>query len=131
METSYVEPSYKLDKFNCPYCNTYLHQTWFRVMHDPIGDEHSLPSYNTDSCPQTDAEMGGLLRSMKNSCEPEAHITSRSDYVLFVKNTAFSKCTNCGKYAIWIRNELVYPVVEHNSSWINDEKSEFKELVKS
>lgn len=102
MKTSYVEPSYKLDEFNCPYCSNYLRQTWFRVMHDPSDDERILPSYKIDNYLKTDAEMDGVLQSIKNSCEPEAHITSQSDYVLFVKNMAFSKCSDCGKYAVWL-----------------------------
>ena len=45
MDYPYVEPSYKLNLFNCPYCSVYLQQTWYRVMHDSGGDMHVLPSY--------------------------------------------------------------------------------------
>ena len=130
MYAPYVEPSYKINAFNCPYCSTYLPQTWFRVMHDPSDDGRILPFYNIYNSKDTDAEMDDLLQSMDNKSEPEAHITSRSDYVLFVKHMAFSKCSSCGKYAIWIRDKLIYPNVEQSSSWINDDKPEFLESVK-
>jgi hypothetical protein len=112
MDGPFVKPSYKLNEFNCPYCSTYLPQTWFRVMHDPVDDERILPSFKNNNDLQTDAEMDVSLQMMTNSCEPEAHIISRSDYVLFVKNMAFSKCNNCGKYAIWVRDKLIYPLSE-------------------
>ena len=131
MDAPYVEPSYKISTFNCPYCSTYLPQTWFRVMHDPCDDERILPSYNINNTQDAEEEMNDLLQSMDNTCEPEAHIISRSDYVLFVKHMAFSKCRSCGKYAIWIRDKLIYPTVEQSSSWINDDNSEFLESVKS
>jgi hypothetical protein len=116
MDATYVEPSYKLNKFNCPYCSTYLHQTWYQVMHDSGGDVHMLPSYENDSESDSDlradSRLGVILQAMGNSCEPEAHIASQSDYVRFVKHVTFSKCNHCGKYAIWVRDKLVYPVIE-------------------
>jgi hypothetical protein len=109
MDVNYVEPSYKLDEFNCPYCSTLLRQTWYRVMHDSGDDVHRLPSYEMDSDSLADSRLGVVLLAMENSCEPEAHIASRSEYVRFVKNVAFSKCNHCGKYAVWVRDRLVYP----------------------
>ena len=50
---------------------------------------------------------------MEKSCEPEAHISSQSDYVRFVKNVAFTCNPNrSGKYDIWVRDKLVYPAIE-------------------
>ena len=130
MDFPYIEPSYKLNLFNCPYCSVYLQQTWYRVMHDSGGDMHLLPSYEKGSDQQAetrsnvsvgiaDSSMGNnffmegeMTCGMENPCEPEAHIASKSDYVRFVKNVAFSKCSHCGKYAVWVRDKLVYPNVE-------------------
>lgn len=126
----YVEPSYKLNLFNCPYCSVYLQQTWYRVMHDSGGDIHLLPSYEKGSDQQQESRSnvstgianpsmgnslfmeGEMCLGTENPCEPEAHIASKSDYVRFVKNVAFSKCSHCGKYAVWVRDKLVYPVIE-------------------
>ena len=112
MDVPYTEPSYKLNEFNCPYCTVYLRQTWYRVMHDSGDDAHILPSYGKDSNSLMDSKLGIALLAMEKSCEPEAHISSQSDYVRFVKNVAFSKCNHCGKYAIWVRDKLVYPAIE-------------------
>jgi len=98
-------------------------------MHDSGDDLHHLPSYEKGSDPQPDSRsnlnastapsmennllMGGLIPfGMENPCEPEAHISSKSDYVRFVKNVAFSKCSHCGRYAVWVRDKLVYPFIE-------------------
>lgn len=129
MDYPYVEPSYKLNLFNCPYCSVYLQQIWYRVMHDSGGQTHLLPSYENnnqqaESRSNVIAEIanpsmenkplieGETCFGMENPCEPEAHISSKSDYVRFVKNVAFSKCSSCGKYAVWVRDKLVYPVIE-------------------
>jgi hypothetical protein len=130
MDYPYVEPSYKLNLFNCPYCSVYLQQTWYRVMHDSGSDMHLLPSYEDGSDQQTESGSkvsagianpsmgnnhfmeGEMCFGMENPCEPEAHIASKSDYVRFVKNVSFSKCSHCGKYAVWVRDKLVYPAIE-------------------
>jgi hypothetical protein len=129
MDYPNIEPSYKLNLFNCPYCSVYLQQTWYRVMHDSGGDIHLLPTYEKDSDQaqsRSNINAGIAEPSVKNNffmegemcfgtenpCEPEAHIASKSDYVRFVKNVAFSKCSQCGKYAVWVRDQLVYPVIE-------------------
>lgn len=130
MDSPYTEPSYKLNLFNCPYCSVYLQQTWYRVMHDSGGSVHLLPSYEKAGNKQQESRSnlsvdtaGSSLENnrfmerelcfgMENPCEPEAHIASKSDYVRFVKNVAFSKCSHCGKYAVWVRDKLVYPVIE-------------------
>ena len=130
MDFPYVEPSYKLNLFNCPYCSVYLQQIWYQVMHDSGDDLHHLPSYEKGSDQQVDSRLNvsaGIIDpsvqnilftegetpfGMDNPCEPEAHIASKSDYVRFVKNVAFSKCSQCGKYAVWVRDKLVYPAIE-------------------
>ncbi len=98
-------------------------------MHDSGGNMHLLPSYEKGSDKQQEsrsnvsADIAGSMENdhfmegemccgMENPCEPEAHIASKSDYVRFVKNVAFSKCSHCGKYAVWVRDKLVYPVIE-------------------
>ena len=130
MDYPYVEPSYKLNLFNCPYCSVYLQQTWYRVMHDSGGEMHLLPTYEKSGDRQVESRSnvsagianppigndffmeGEMCFGMENPCEPEAHIASKSDYVRFVKNVAFSKCSQCGKYAVWVRDKLVYPAIE-------------------
>jgi hypothetical protein len=99
-------------------------------MHDSGGDMHLLPSYEKDGNQQVESRsnvsaeianrskenipfmVGEMCFGMENPCEPEAHIASKSDYVRFVKNVAFSKCSQCGKYAVWVRDKLVYPAIE-------------------
>ncbi len=110
-------------------------------MHDSGGDVHMLPSYGkymnslVDSKPGVSIDISDIsdisyisntsdtsvksnpLREvmssvMESPSEPEAHIAAQSDYVRFVKNVSFSKCSRCGKYAIWVRDKLVYPVIE-------------------
>jgi hypothetical protein len=99
-------------------------------MHDSGGDIHLLPTYEKDSDQTKESRSninagiaepsvknnffmeGEMCFGTENPCEPEAHIASKSDYVRFVKNVAFSKCSQCGKYAVWVRDQLVYPVIE-------------------
>jgi hypothetical protein len=99
-------------------------------MHDSGNDIHQLPSYQKNRDPKKDSKSDvnaeSTVSSLKNNlytggtmpvgidipCEPEAHIASRSDYVRFVRNVSFSKCSQCGKYAVWVRDKLVYPVIE-------------------
>lgn len=111
MNVPYVEPSYKLNAFNCPYCRNYLKQSWFRVMHDPIDNELMLPFYNIDYDSQTDKEINALNQTEGNTCEPEGHLISQSEYVLFIENISLSKCSQCKKYTIWVRDKLVYPII--------------------
>ncbi|HUU87069.1 MAG TPA: DUF4145 domain-containing protein [Candidatus Glassbacteria bacterium] len=40
METKYVNPEFKLDKFNCPYCKSFSHQFWSELYWRPEDPEN-------------------------------------------------------------------------------------------
>jgi hypothetical protein len=43
MAAKYVAPSAKLDSFNCPYCQTLAHQTWYSTLASADEDDNKPP----------------------------------------------------------------------------------------
>ncbi len=55
MSEKYVPPKFKLEAFNCPFCNTYAHQKWYSGAGCNINDtyrtiSHRIPDINFSCC---------------------------------------------------------------------------------
>ena len=112
-----VEPKFALERFSCPHCGAYAHQSWYRLGRFNI-ERNTKPSL---SC-YSDSLLGGaeriqgqrerfvafVQRLNKNvlTYAPEAH--GRSDWV-FV-NFHVSACYSCDAFTVWVEDKIVYPV---------------------
>ena len=78
----YVEPFYKLDAFNCPYCEVYADQEWYYV--------NTLSAFweADDICREYDGDY--------KEC-PD------------LKYLHISVCRRCQKYALWVDEKMLFP----------------------
>lgn len=87
----YVPPSFGIDAFHCPHCETFAHQKWYDSIH--------------------------LSKFIRNRFEGSNQIDEHSyeDYLGSIHDVSFSICSKCEKdgkdekYVIWINKKMVYP----------------------
>lgn len=122
MTTKYVEPSINETAFNCPHCGAYTTQHWKNLFTKPVSNESKLPhipsaesleDYKKDNDIPDEFKTimiswveqmldGDIFTEKKNS----------SQYVWDVNNLHLSQCYNCGKYAVWRKDSLLYPALK-------------------
>ncbi|AKB36128.1 hypothetical protein MSSAC_1538 [Methanosarcina siciliae C2J] len=116
MSVPYIKPSYKKSEFNCPYsdCNVYAHQKWNRVIHYDHSEVNSLLSYEE----RDTSEDITPLDKVRYSKEVGASSTAAPKYpaknyipTTEVEYASVSKCSHCNRYAFWIKDKMIYPVV--------------------
>lgn len=112
-----VQPSVKDSAFSCPRCGALAHQHWYEVWAEPLGkdrlpmifrmkdieehlegievDHHEDAISFIETMSVNDTFLGG--RSPKSIDHP-------------VNNLWISKCFNCDKISLWLRDSLIYPV---------------------
>lgn len=118
MNIPYVKPSYKRDEFNCPYpnCNVYAHQEWNRIIHYNHSEVNSLPSYeerdmSKDRSPSDKVryskEVGASCAVLSPQYPAQNYVPTTTE----VEYASLSRCSHCKKYAFWIKDKMIYPVV--------------------
>lgn len=117
MSVPYVKPSYKKGEFNCPYpnCSAYAHQEWNKIIHYNYSDVNSLPSYEERDMPK-DISPLDKVRYSKGVGASYAVLSPQYPAQNYVPTTeveyaSLSRCSHCKKYAFWIKDKMVYPVV--------------------
>lgn len=90
MQINIVEPYYGGKSFNCPKCQAFAHQTWYRIERN---SNLELTLYE------------GLLYPDEYENEFGYHINGFS----FNNNGVISFCAKCEEIALWKNGELVYP----------------------
>lgn len=87
----YIEPKYKENAFNCPYCGAYAQQKWY------IG---KVEFDNYDSCYQIES----LLR-----IENRPTFKRDSGKIKKMDDISLSTCKKCNRYHIWYKGEMIVP----------------------
>jgi hypothetical protein len=113
-------PSVKETAFACPHCGAYTTQHWNELYTNEIGENHRIPFLPDQSTRmQIDADP-------KLETDKKANLLALVDEVLHglvsviheddteylhdkLLNLFLSKCYNCGKYAVWLGDRLLFP----------------------
>lgn len=135
----YVAPDITTTAFNCPYCGALASQEWFIAQASRIGGFPHLSAkgdadhINLSKIPRDEQEKG---RQYKKHIERsslgipflynEYKTTSQA-----VSNVHLSSCYNCSNVAVWIYNNLVFPLVgtapEANPDTPDEIKTDYNE----
>lgn len=88
MTNGYVPPSADAQRFSCPHCGAYAHQTWVRAL--AFSDIGGKPFANKEDGPVSLAENVGRTAPL-------------------MKNFAASMCASCKGVAPWHGPRLIHP----------------------
>jgi Domain of unknown function (DUF4145) len=116
MAAKYVAPSAKLDSFNCPYCQTLAHQTWYSTLASADEDDNKPPrvSYSEAEIEHLEDNTKTMhladLAKKVNSGLIFPHATDQH-YGKSIWNLNISHCYSCKQYAIWLHDKLLHPPV--------------------
>ena len=103
------------ESFSCPHCNAIAHQDWFSLFLKPekgtdvvvLTLEAALMLVNAQDGDDNDNE-GFTERLSNNAVTYEYQKHPRTLKVKLV-NVHVSTCYNCNGFALWVRDELVFP----------------------
>lgn len=102
MSAPYVNPSYKVTIFNCPHCNAYTPQNWYKIRHYEQNEVNILPSYENPE-DSNRPRLGERKSVPRDGMMPYPEQT--------VDYASLSTCSYCKQCAFWVKNKMVYPVV--------------------
>lgn len=130
------DPAITETAFRCPYCGAYTTQYWFRLYADAISDK-------TNNVPMIpNAELIEAIKRdqhMPQECRDEIvasweKVASGLIFIepddtdtysrLPVSNLHISRCFNCGKFAVWVHENLLYPTQEKQGPTPNQDMPE-------
>ena len=135
-----VEPKYGAERFSCPQCGAFAHQTWYRLGMFDVGHGKKLSRYGFAPALLAHAEkiqdedvrkkaIAFVKRLQKNVLTYMFEEYGRSDWV-FV-NFHVSACYSCDAFTVWVEDKIVYPisrsVVEPHELMPASVKADFEE----
>jgi hypothetical protein len=135
MSAKHIEPALGISSFNCPYCGTLAHQTWFQgsACQFAKGKPPSMVSKETIESMRIDKNIPAEARAdfvawalRINNREIFLAEKSRDIFVYDVYNLYLSQCYSCEQYALWHADRLVYPKVNFGLSANDDLNADIK-----
>jgi hypothetical protein len=117
-----VTPTLGAISFSCPHCGAFAHQHWFHLSPDQVPHDATPFVATFAELPpeviaqlreedQASEERGAFLeRLKKNDVTYENFGYKKGSNWEFV-NLHASLCSSCGGWAIWVKDNFVYPVV--------------------
>lgn len=111
-----VEPSVKLDAFNCPHCEAYAAQDWHLVATDSRNQLIEIASYVTINNIRNSTVISGHLKPGQMAFQEQLMLGKpimkrHTDFpaAMELHNVFVSRCHRCWQVAIWIYDKLIYP----------------------
>lgn len=119
MATKSTPPSITETAFDYPYCGAFTTQHWLRVHAAYLDGEQRTPNIpneelkqNVREAPFDEERKKGLvewIEKMESGLIFLEHVKQGRYINKDVHNVFLSECYNCRKYAVWVRDNLVYP----------------------
>lgn len=115
-----VVPAIREAAFDCPHCGAYTTQTWYALHADARSGDSRTPNiphaatieetHNDQTIPK---DLKPLLidfyeKSLRGFVFLEKNSSGKYVYSN-VHNLSLSRCFNCGEFAVWIHDRLIFP----------------------
>ena len=113
-----VTPSIRETAFDCPHCGAYTTQTWYELRANTLSAARTpdIPEKDIFEQIRKDANLsndakGTMIKFYEKWLSGLVFFSPGEDKYLRLKvsNLNVSGCFNCGEYAIWIHDRLVFP----------------------
>jgi hypothetical protein len=141
--TKLVPPQLGISSFSCPHCGAFTHQTWFRLFLDGFdkGETPTLAKYDAvarvhvermEDKGQRERLSKFIERLQKNTITyrvlKESRYSNRE-----VVNAWLSLCYTCDGFAVWVDENIVYPLknseVAAHDDMPGDVRADFNEAA--
>ena len=104
---------------DCPHCGAYTTQTWYNIFAASRPTEHRTPFVADKELLETVRAAGHIpeeekshhIKRLEQQLNGLVGVYGEADnnYSISVFNLHLSQCFNCGKFAVWIYDRLVFP----------------------
>src|ERR1700744_585707 len=111
-----ITPVLGENSFSCPHCGAVAHQTWYDLFLNAYKKDNSpwIPDDGMLERFERDLPKGGdsileyfkKKHSKKLFCENHTEGSWLKDQL---DNSFVSECYSCGRYSLWVADNLVYP----------------------
>jgi hypothetical protein len=118
-----VEPKFGAERFSCPHCGAFAHQSWYRIGMLEVQRDKQPMLYRFDADLKARVEklqfdgendrkrtLAFVDRLEKNSVTYVYDQFANSNWVF--ANLNASRCYSCDAFAVWVYNNIVYPVLQ-------------------
>jgi Domain of unknown function (DUF4145) len=117
--TERVEPKFASERFSCPHCGAYAHQSWYRLgmLDVPRGENPALFQYSDGLLArarkldedQDQQRAVAFAERLKENALTYMHIKYGGVNWEFI-NLHLSACYSCNGFTVWVEGKIVYPV---------------------
>jgi hypothetical protein len=121
MSQNHVEPQRGAESFSCPHCGAFAHQDWYRLFISRVDNNNPLArvdylnvAFDVVEKIEDEDERNRVMQFLERLEENDVTYKTRKFPVSSTAemvNLFLSHCYSCKGFAIWVEDELMYPVV--------------------
>jgi hypothetical protein len=122
-----IEPKLGAESFSCPHCNAVAHHDWFSLFLKPEDDPTEIIVHTLEAAMLAkNKENYELIKDLKHNVLTYEYQEPPRTLKVKLVNLYVSRCYSCRGFAIWVRDQLVFPIREGRSDIIG---GDFKEII--
>ena len=127
MASQETEPKLGVESFSCPHCNAVAHHDWFSLFLKPEDDPTEIIVHTLEAAMLAkNKENYDLIKDLKHNVLTYEYQEPPRTLKVKLVNLYVSRCYSCRGFAIWVRDQLVFPIRKGPSDII---EGDFKEVI--
>ena len=122
-----IEPKLGAESFSCAHCNAVAHHDWFSLFLKPEDDPAEIIVHTLEAAMLAkNKENYELINGLKHNVLTYEYQEPPRTLKVKLMNLYVSRCYSCRGFAIWVRDQLVFPIREGPPDII---EGDFKEVI--